>query len=590
MKIKLFNLQMFIILISLLIGCNVNTQSDKLSQENTKTITSVPESSTRVPEPSSEVLFPPPDRRQEYMYKYLVAEIAMQRGQYDLAAQYFIDLAKEAHDSRFAERATQIALFVNDYTLALKTTQSWTQIEPTNFKARQLLSNLLLHLGRIDEALTQLEMVLNTFKEDMDKRLQILTMLVDQPSNPTHILELIRKLLTKRPNDVSVLVIYAHLLITDGKLERALRIVNQLLDLDPNHEQGVLLYAHVLANQDKLEHALLWLKQKLHDKPANEEWRLLYARLLVQNEKFTEAIEQFQQLLQKKPDDPELIHTLGLLALRTEQLPAAKNYFGQLLNDEETVDKARYYFGQIAEKEELLDEALRWYRAVTSGDFYLSAQISVASILFEQGHIDEGRKHLHSIASGLDEKESLTLIQAEANLLMEQERFPEAMAVYNKALEKRPQNTDLLYTRAMLAEKMGQLDLLEKDLRYILTLEPNNIEALNALGYTLADQTQRYQEAYQLIQQALTVSTEESFHILDSMGWVLYRLGQYQEAIVHLRKAQAKQNDPEVAAHLGEVLWVSGQQEEAKAVWMKAAEDFPDDKQLQETMQKFLKD
>lgn len=573
---------MFIILVCLLIGCgNPNTQPDEQTQESKRI--------TQVGQPPLEPSPPPSHQRGEYMYKFLVAEVAVQRGQFDLSAQYFVDLAKESHDPRFAERATQIAMYINEYKLALQTTQVWVNLEPDNFNARQLLSNLLLHFDRVDEALTHLEIVLNAFKDDVDKRLQILTLLVEQPANFNHVLELIRKLLVKRPNDISVLVIYAHLLINDNKLERALRIVNQLLDIDPNHEQGVLLYAHVLDKQDKLEHALLWLKQKLHDKPDREEWRLLYARLLVKNEKFTEAIEQFQQLLQKNPNEPEIIRTLGLLALQTEQLSTAKSYFNQLLNNKEVVDTARFYMGQISEKEDNLAEALQWYRAVASGSFYLSAQISIASILFEQGHIDEGRKHLHNI-SGLDERELLTLIQAEANLLIEQERFAEAMVVYNKALEKYPKNVDLLYMRAMLAEKMERLDLLEKDLRYILVLEPDNVEALNALGYTLTDQTQRYQEAYQLIKRALAVNTaDEPFHVLDSMGWVLYHLKNYEEAIIYLRKAQAKQNDSEVAAHLGEVLWVSGQPELAKEVWEKALEDFPDDEKLQEVMQKFLK-
>jgi predicted Zn-dependent protease len=280
---------MFIILLSLLIGCgNPNTQPDEPSQGDTKR-------STAIPGPSGISVVPPkppePEQQQDTMYKYLVAEIATQRGQYDLAAQYFIDLAEKSRDARFAERATQIALYMNDYKLALKTAQSWVNVEPADTDARRLLSNLLLHFGRVDEALTHLEVVLSTFEEDIDKRLQILALLVEQPANLTHVLELIRKLLVKRPNDMSVLVIYAHLLISDNKLERALRIVNQLLDLDPNHEQGVLLYAHILDKQDKLEHALLWLKKKLHDNPAQEEWRLLYARFLVKNEKFTEGIE-----------------------------------------------------------------------------------------------------------------------------------------------------------------------------------------------------------------------------------------------------------------------------------------------------------
>lgn len=526
-------------------------------------------------------------QQQEYMYKTLVAELAAQRGQYDVAAHYFLDVAKQSQNADFAERATQIALYINEYKLALQTTQEWVKLAPTSIEANRLFSNLLLHFGKVDEALTHLDNVLNKFKDDPEQSLRILALIVEQPSDIANVLELMRKLLLRHANDLSVLLVYANLLIDDNKLERALNVVRQILDIDPNYEQGVSLYAVVLERQGKAEHALLWLKQALRKKPTNEKWRFLYAKLLTKVARYDEAMQQYRQLAQEHPENSEILQTLGLLALETGQLSVAKDYFTKLLNNEESADIGYYHLGQVAEKENNSTEALDWYSKVKAGKYYLSAKIDSAGVLFKQGRIAEGRQFLRG-ATGLNEIEKLTLIQAEARLLTEQKQYGDALAVYNDALKTYANNIDLLYSRALLAEEMGQFKQLEHDLRQILELEPNNVEALNALGYTLADRTQRYQEAHQLIKKALELSNEDPFHLLDSMGWVLYRMGQYQEAIVYLRQAQTKEDDPEVAAHLGEALWANGQQEEAKTVWEKALKTFPEDKKLREVMQKFL--
>ncbi|MDY6992115.1 MAG: tetratricopeptide repeat protein [Pseudomonadota bacterium] len=319
---------------------------------------------------------------------------------------------------------------------------------------------------------------------------------------------------------------------------------------------------------------------------TKQEWRLMYARMLANAQQFTQAIEQFQWLLPNYPDKADILYALGILSLQTEQLKTAKEYFKKLVHSEERLNTAYYYLGQIAETEDNLAQALSWYQKVDDGSNYLNAQARIALILVEQGQLDKALRHLHMVPVDNDE-EALILTQFEAELLIEKQYYKRAMAVYNRALADEPDNVELLYMRALLAEKMGAITQLEQDLRRVLALEPDNVQALNALGYTLADHTQRYQEAYELIKQALSLRPND-YYILDSMGWVLYRMGHYAQAIKYLQKALEQQFDPEVSAHLGEILWNSGDREAAEAIWNKALEAFPDNPKLLEVIQRFL--
>jgi Flp pilus assembly protein TadD len=258
----------------------------------------------------------------------------------------------------------------------------------------------------------------------------------------------------------------------------------------------------------------------------------------------------------------------------------------KLLKIGERFNDAYYYLGQIAERENTAKTALTWYKKVDGGNNYLNAIARVVLILIDQKGLTKALDYLHKVE--VDEEDLLILIQFEAELLVEHKRYTQAMTIYNQALEDYQDNTELLYMRALLAEKIGDMKQLEQDLRHILLLEPNNVQALNALGYSLADNnTDRLEEAYDLIQRALILRPED-YYILDSMGWVLYRMGHYEEAIEYLRKAQTKQDDPEVAAHLGEVLWISGDKQAAQVIWEQARARFPEDEQLREVMQRFL--
>jgi tetratricopeptide (TPR) repeat protein len=248
-------------------------------------------------------------------------------------------------------------------------------------------------------------------------------------------------------------------------------------------------------------------------------------------------------------------------------------------------DTARLYLGQINEERKRYDDALKWYLAVEPGEQYINAQIRYAGVLAKQGKLPEARKHLQGREDATPQQR-LQFTQAEAQLLRDASAYKEAFELLGQALQRMPDYPDLLYDYAMAAEKVDRIDLLETNLRKLIQIRPDHAHAYNALGYTFADRNQRLPEAHQLIEKALKLAPEDAF-IMDSMGWVLYRLGRNKEAIEYLRGAFAIRPDAEIAAHLGEVLWADGQQEEARKVWSGALKEHGQNVELQNTVKRF---
>jgi len=381
----------------------------------------------------------------------------------------------------------------------------------------------------------------------------------------------------------------ARLLIGAEQNDRALAALRQLLVLEPEHASAVPLYAQLLQEQDKLPDALSFLEQQLHSYPKQDEWRLLYARLLITAERTSDAQAQFKLLLANSPKDMDLLYALSLLSLQDQQTEQAQQTLEQMLSlatVEEQRNTARYFLGQTAEQAKQSETALSWYRQVSKGTHYFNAQTRLILLLLDQKAYTEAKAQLASITTS-DTEEALNLLKLEAEVYLHQKEYQAARDVYQRGLDGDPENTDLLYMRAMMEEKLQRVDLSEKYFRRVLEIEPDNVETLNALGYTLADKTTRFDEAYQLIRKAYD-ARPNAYYILDSMGWVLYRLGRHEEAVDYLQRALAIKHDPEIAAHLGEVLWHSARQREAQQIWEKAAKDFPDDELLRDTMQRLL--
>jgi tetratricopeptide (TPR) repeat protein len=330
------------------------------------------------------------------------------------------------------------------------------------------------------------------------------------------------------------------------------------------------------------------LQRAVESNPGDQGLRLTYARLLVDIKEYEQARVQFEKLHQASPDDVELLYTLGLLSLESQRLDDAEKYMMMLVRLNQREGEAQYYLGRIYENRKQYDIAIDWYRQVHVGDYKFDAQLRIADMLGNSGRAEEAVGHLDAMLKGSQSDGTLVRIYiTKGELLRSARRYEEALTVFNTALDIVPGNSDLLYARALVAEKLGRIDMLEADIKAILKTEPDNAHALNALGFTLADQTERYEEAYEYLKRAIEIMPDDAA-IIDSWGWVHYRLGDYEKAVDLLRKALSHYDDAEIAAHLGEVLWVSGSQKEAQGVWQKALKKSPDDPALQKVMQRFI--
>ena len=521
---------------------------------------------------------------EDVLYTLLLAELAGQRGQVDVALDQYMQLMRALPDPRVAERATRIAIYAHDEAHALEAVQRWVFLDPGNLEAQQVLAAILIQANRIDEALDHLEVVLNSPLGTPSQRTWAVANTLSRQDDKRVALDIMEKLLARHGRNPDALFVYSLLALRAGETDKARMVMEEVIDTDPQNLGVVGAYLGVLQKQGQIAAAINWLETVLQQRPKLDDLRLLYARMLAEARRYDDARKQFEHVEKSQPKNADVHYALGLIALEANQFAEARRHFHTLITLGGHADEGRFYLGQIAELQKDYAGAAEWYRSVKGGENRFDAQMRVALMLARQNKVQEAQKTLQAVPAENDEQR-LRLVRAEAELLTEAGQYEQAMVIYDRLLQD-SDDAELLYARAMLAEKMNKLDVLERDLRHLLEQDPNNAQALNALGYTLADRTTRYDEAHDLIKKALELSPND-FYILDSMGWVLYRLGRWDEAIDFLKRAHTLRHDPEVAAHLGEVLWVKGDKAEARAVWKAALKTAPDDKTLKTVIDRF---
>lgn len=523
---------------------------------------------------------------EDILFKLLLAEIAGQRNHLNISVKHYLDLARSTRDPLLLARAARIAVYARDNAAAEEAALLWTEVAPKNLDAHQILAVMAVRAGNTVKALEHLEIILklNDQEKDLGQKLWMVANLLDREKDKVQMQLLLEALMAEHQNDPKILFAYAQVLIRLSELPNAIKVLEQVLVLAPKDENATMTYVTVLNQQGQEMEALAWLKNALKSNKDNFNLRIFYARVLTDLKHFTEARQQFELLVVQAPDNPDVLFSLALLHLQAKNFDDAKGNFTRLSEMKGRSNDVNYYLGRINEEQNDLKSADHWYRSVSSGNNYFDAQMRIGILLGKQGRIEEARAHLQNIyTQNIQEKNNL--IQAEAEMLTDMKHYQDAMTVYDQALQQK-YDVDLLYSRAMLAEKMERLDLLERDLRAILEKDANNSQVLNALGYTLADKTERYDEAYEFIQRALEISPND-YYVLDSMGWVLYRQGRLDEAIFFLNRALAEKNDPEIAAHLGEVLWVRGDKQAAQEIWNTALKTAPDDDRLRNVINRF---
>ena len=518
------------------------------------------------------------------LYEFLLAEVALQRGNVGLAAQAYVDLAKKTRDPRVAKRATEIALYARMSGIAAESARIWLETEPQSAQALQTLTGLLVSTNRLDEAQPYLKSLLvSGGRSPADGFLQLNRLLGSNPDKAAT-LRTIQGLATAFPDLPEAKFAIAQAALAAGQDPLALAQVREAASMRPDWELAALFEAQLL-QKTSVSAARERLAAYLKRNPKAREARMSYARALVAEQKLPEAHAEFQRLLTEFPDSPDVVYAVGLLAFQLNDYPAARQSLERLLTmnfrDRNTL---RLYLGQIAEEEKKLPDALRWYGEVTRGEQYLNAQLRYAQVLAKQGNLEGARSHLRQIGPANAQQKG-QLVLAEAALLRDAKREREAFDLVAGVLGEQPDNPDLLYDYAMLAEKIDRIDAMETSLRKLIVLRPDHAHAYNALGYSLADRNQRLPEAKQLIEKGLSLAPNDAF-ILDSMGWVFYRMGDNKTAIEYLRRAFAMRPDAEIAAHLGEVLWANGERVEAEKIWGDAMRQYPGNEVIASTIKR----
>ncbi|HKI73157.1 MAG TPA: tetratricopeptide repeat protein [Pseudomonadales bacterium] len=570
----------------LLGGCATTRQIEAPATEKTGTAPAAADNEASAeetpPEPSPEE-YPVKPFSKEVLYELLVGEIAGYRGDFNLALDNYLKATQQTRDPGVAARTTRLAAYLKHDDIALKAARVWSEVAPTDMDAHRYAADLMMRAGEVEDAVKQLEAIkrlggsadfpmfayraANLSNADRDRLLKAWSHLTDE-----------------YPDDDQLKFSRAVLLEQNGQQEDALAIANQLLAEKPDLNV-VILKVNALKSLHRDKEAIRFLQRTIKEMKGNRRLRLIYARLLFENDKLGEARAQYEAVNKQSPGDGDILFALALISLEQSDDQAARTYLEEMVKDKQRVGEAHYYLGNLAEKEKDAAAALKEYKQVTNGYEFLPAQSRIANLLFDEGKRQQALDWLETARGQFPERYD-QLIVVEAQLLSDHGLGDQALAFLDQAIANDPGNTDLLYFRAMTGEKFGRLDILERDLKKIIKLDPNNADALNALGYTLTDQTNRHQEALKLIQKALEIKPNEPAFI-DSLGWVMYRLKHYDEAVTELKRALKMFPNDEVAAHLGEVLWVTGKKAEANKVWQEGLHRKPDSEVLKKVIQKF---
>jgi len=520
----------------------------------------------------------------DVMYHVFAAEVLGAEGDFSGAATEYLEAALASQDPDIAERATRVAVSAGEWQMVAMASDRWAMLDPESLDAHQLAAGSRLREGDYVGAEYQLARILELTNADQSRGWGIVTSLLASANDQTRANKVLNNLLEDFDASSNVEALYARsqFAARAGDLDKAAELIDQAIEQEPGRVDLLAWSGRLAVNRQNMELALQRYRQAWQAAPDDPAVAMAYAGLLKRENDPEAALAVLAEL----PDTPEMRFARVLFAIEVDERESAeKLYRGFSATKYKNASNAAFHAAQSAELLEFHREAIDWYKQVT-GERSLRAVMRQVFLLAELGDVDEARNLLAQLRIQTDSKIQSQSYQAEAQILQDASLNDEAMQVLNKALAILPEDIALRYMRGLLAVALGQLELAESDLRQIIDVEPENAAALNALGYTLADLTDRYDEAGRLILRAYELQPDES-SIIDSMGWIAYRLGRLPEAERHLRRAWRTTPGAEIAAHLGEVLWVGGQKDEARKYWQSGMRLDSTNEVLLNTLQRF---
>lgn len=525
---------------------------------------------------------PPTDP--DVMYHVLAAEALGAEGDFSAAAAEYLEAALISEDSEIAQRAARVAVSADEWQMVALASDRWATLDPMSLDARELAAGSRLREGDFVGAEYQLAKILELTKANPAHGWRIVTLLLAPANDQVRANKVMDNLLIDfdAVSNADALLARSQLAARNGDLDQAIEFVDEAIALAPERSDLLAWAGRLAINLGYDALALKRYRQAWELDSADPQNAMAYAELLKRNNDIVTA----QAVLAQVPDTPDMRFARIIFALDADDRAGAEELY-KGFSSERYADDPELAF-QAAQSAELLKfhrEAIDWYAQVT-GEQSLRAVMRQAFLLAGLGDLEEARNLLKHLRIQTDKGVRSQSYQAEAQILQNAGLKEEAIEVLSEALEKLPGETPIRYNRALLAVELDQLELAEDDLRQIISEQPENAAAINALGYTLADRTDRYEEAERLVLQAYELQPDDA-SIIDSMGWVSYRLGRLKEAEAYLREAWKTLRNSEVAAHLGEVLWAQGQKDEARSLWSLGLEMGDDRGTLIETMQRF---
>ncbi len=560
-----------------------DTSDQPLAAAEAKAGTPVP------PAEQSEDKLPNVQMTSAMMQQLLKAEMAFKNGDWQGPYLTMMSLAQQTKDPRLAKRAAEMALSAKQPDDALAAVRLWRDYAPGSDEANQYYLGLVI----LSDNLAEAEKLLTQRLAEATPGARGLVMfqmqqLVLRARDKDAAIAMLQRLVAPYGNMMETHVVLAQAALAKGAKEDAVREAQAALRIKPDSEIAVLTLAQVTEDEARTTKIL---QDFLAAHPEAREVRAAYARLLVNNKQFDAARKEFLVLDKSRPNDPATLYALGVLSMQLNDARGAEGYFTRFVDvtdktpdQENDPTKALLILSQLAEERGDIKAATDWLDRIDSDDskVQLSVALRRAQLLAKGGDLAGARKQLATLQP-LDKAEQAQVVLVESQILRDAGKNQEAFKLMQDGVKRFPDNMDFLYDYALMAEKLGKVDVMEKSLRQVIAKVPDNQHAYNALGYSLAERNVRLKEAHELIQKALGMAPNDPF-IMDSMGWVQYRMGNLSEAAAHLRKAYALRNDPEIAVHLGEVLWKMGQQEDARKLWREAKAKDPRNDALKSTL------
>lgn len=521
---------------------------------------------------------------QDQLFQAIISELGAQRGELLESGEGYFDLAFETRDIQIVERAVQFASLNADTNALLQLGLLWSEVEPNSPRPHLMLAFQFLEAGNFDQALSHMGRVI---KKGGDFDFTALAARTGRlPANVRiGLIASLRNLVEDNPDQPSMRTALIQLLAQNAQFDDAIREMNILQSASEMTPNLILLRAQIEQSMENETAALRTLRGGVRKFADDQNLRMGLARLYIQMDDFENAQEQFELMMKDNPEDWETLYSIALLDMEMTNYDAAIVRLNQLIAADQRVDESEYYLGYIFEETKDIANAIEHYRQVRIGTAnFLAAQQQATRLSIQAGQLDQAHDWLTSLSRG-QPRLDIVLTTIESGLLLQNGHTDRAKDLLDNALNRYPNDTDLLFSRVLLFDSIKDREGSETDLRQIILMKPDDARALNHLGYMLADQTDRHAEALELVERAIAITPDDPA-VIDSLAWAQYKMGMYEEALVNLRKAFANFPDHEVASHLGEVLWMMGRKDEARQVWADALVDRPDSELIKEVTER----